>query len=65
MTSGCRGTHTVFQDIRPGAGFETGDFVQEKLGGAAVERLGYGGYSQQNQRGYRRLITRVSVPGTR
>ena len=23
---------TVFQDIRPGAGFETGDFVQAKLG---------------------------------
>ena len=24
---------TVFQEIRPGAGFETGDFVEEKLGG--------------------------------
>ena len=24
---------TGFQDIRPGAGFETGDFVNEKLGG--------------------------------
>ena len=24
---------TVFQEIRPGAGFETGDFVQEMLGG--------------------------------
>ena len=24
---------TVFQEIRPGAGFETGDFVGEKLGG--------------------------------
>ena len=23
----------VFQEIRPGAGFETSDFVQEKLGG--------------------------------
>ena len=23
----------VFQEIRPGAGFETGDFVKEKLGG--------------------------------
>ena len=23
---------TVFREIRPGAGFETGDFVQEKLG---------------------------------
>ena len=31
----------LFQEIRPGAGFETGDFVQEKLegGGATVERL--------------------------
>ena len=24
---------TVFQKIRPGAGFKTGDFVEEKLGG--------------------------------
>ena len=24
---------TVFQEIRPGAGFETADFVEEKLGG--------------------------------
>ena len=24
---------TVFQEIRPGVGFETGDFVKEKLGG--------------------------------
>ena len=24
---------TVFQKIRPGAGFKTGDFVKEKLGG--------------------------------
>ena len=32
MTSGAaRGT--VFQDIRPGAGFETGDFVKEMLRG--------------------------------
>ena len=31
---------TVFQEIRPGAGFETGDFVKEKLGGLyIVERL--------------------------
>ena len=29
----------MFQEIRPGAGFETDDFFQEKLGGAAVERL--------------------------
>ena len=34
---GARGT--VFQEIRPGAGFKTGDFVKEKLGGATVERL--------------------------
>ena len=25
--------NTVFQEIRPGAGFETADFVKEKLGG--------------------------------
>ena len=32
--------HTVFQEIRPGVGFETGDFVKQKLGeGATVERL--------------------------
>ena len=32
MTSGgARGT--VFQDVRPGAGFETSDFVKEMLGG--------------------------------
>ena len=24
---------TVFQETRPGAGFKTGDFVKEKLGG--------------------------------
>ena len=30
---------TVFQDIRPGAAFETDDFVKEKLGGGTVERL--------------------------
>ena len=24
---------TIFQEIRPGAGFETGDFVKEKLAG--------------------------------
>ena len=23
----------VFQEVRPGAGFETGDFVQEEMGG--------------------------------
>ena len=30
---------TVIQEIRPGAGFGTGDFVEEKVGGATVERL--------------------------
>ena len=30
---------TVFQEIRPAAGLETGDFVKEKLGGATVKRL--------------------------
>ena len=30
---------TVAQEIRPGADFETGDFVQSKVGGATVERL--------------------------
>ena len=24
---------TVFQDVRPGAGFNAGDFVEEKVGG--------------------------------
>ena len=24
---------TVYQEIRPGAGFKTGDFIKEKLGG--------------------------------
>ena len=27
---------TVFQGIRPGAGFETGDFVEENLGGGGL-----------------------------
>ena len=31
MMSGCQGT-PYFQEIRPGAGFKTGDFVEEKLG---------------------------------
>ena len=30
---------TVFQKIPPVAGFETADFVEEKLGGATVDRL--------------------------
>ena len=28
-----------FQEARPGAGFQTGHFVQEKAGGATVVRL--------------------------
>ena len=28
----------VYQEIRPGAGFETGDFVQEKLEGGGYRR---------------------------
>ena len=41
MTSGrvSLSTDNVFQEMRPGAGFETGDFVEETLGGATVERL--------------------------
>ena len=30
---------TAFREIRPVAGFKTGDFVEEKLGGFTVERL--------------------------
>ena len=31
---------TVVQEIRPGAGFETGDFVKERLGGeGTADRL--------------------------
>ena len=32
-------TDTVFQEVRQEAGFQTGYFVQEKLGGGTVERL--------------------------
>ena len=32
MTSGWHGHRTVFQEVRPGAGFKTGDFVEEMLG---------------------------------
>ena len=39
---GTRGT--AFQEIRPGAGFETGDFVKEKLGGDRRTSLCHGGY---------------------
>ena len=34
MTSGRVSRDTVFQGIRPGVGFEAGDFVKEKVGGA-------------------------------
>ena len=34
--------NTVFQEIRPGAGFETAEFVNEKVGGATVVRLDRG-----------------------
>ena len=30
---------TVFPEIRPGAGINTSDFGEEKLGGATAERL--------------------------
>ena len=30
---------TVFQEVRPEAGFETGDFGKKKVGGATVVRL--------------------------
>ena len=37
--SGWQGRGTAFQEVRPGAGFKTGDFVEEKFGGVTVERL--------------------------
>ena len=40
MTSGGQGApYFRCQEIRPGAGFETGDFVQEMLGGLTTQRL--------------------------
>ena len=33
MKSGRMSRDTVFQEIKPGAGFETGDFVTETFGG--------------------------------
>ena len=38
MTSRLHGVGTVFQETRPGAGFGTGDFVEEKLGGGWCRR---------------------------
>ena len=40
MTSGCRAEgHRIAGGTTAGAGFEIGDFVKEKLGGATVQRL--------------------------
>ena len=33
MASGWRGIYRISGEIRPGAGFKTGDFAEEKLGG--------------------------------
>ena len=33
---------TVFREIRPGTGFKTGDFVEEKLGGGGYRRTTHG-----------------------
>ena len=56
MTSGRVSKDTVFQKIRPWAGFKTGDFIQENFGGLP--------YSLMTQRfrlmcisGYRRTQT--------
>ena len=40
MTSGWQGAPPALQEIRPGAGFKTSDFVKEELAGATTaERL--------------------------
>ena len=39
MTSRWQGL-PCFQDIRPGAGFRTGDFRDRKVGGATVDNSG-------------------------
>ena len=44
----------MFQEIRPGAGFKTGDFVQDKVGGgggATVERLRSCFFFQEQKKG--------------
>ena len=41
MTSGWQGTPSI-QEVRPGAGFKTGDFVKRNVGGATAERLDTG-----------------------
>ena len=39
MTSGWGQGAPEFREIRPGAGFETGAFIERKVGGAVVERI--------------------------
>ena len=34
-----QGTPYLFEEMGPGAGFKTGDFVQRKVGGATIERF--------------------------
>ena len=41
MTSGRVSRDSVFQEIRPGADFETADFDKEKLGGLAPQKDSY------------------------
>ena len=50
---------TIFQEIRPGAGFKTGDFVKEMLGGATVERL-----QPQEQNVVKNTTTRTATTTT-
>ena len=39
MTSGWQGAPYVFQKIRPGVGFKTGDFVEERSGEGAIVKI--------------------------
>ena len=39
MTPGWQGASPYFLEIRPGAGFKTGDFAEEVFEGATAERL--------------------------
>ena len=43
---------TAFQEMQPGAGLKTGDFVKENLEGATVERL----------TGQKRLAQKLQTP---
>ena len=52
---------TVFQEIRRGAGFETGDFVKEKMGGAAVERFHSGVEEHRRGKKKKKRSTRIYV----